>query len=204
MAHVVFTGGARSGKSVAATRLAAARERDGHQVTVVVFGRVDESDPEFAERVRRHREERQASWVTREIEFASGLEAVLEAEGVIVIDCVGTLLGLVMEEEYDAHGAGTLESAPASALPSRYERAVGSRFDLLIDAIVRRPGDTIVVTNEVGEGLVPSWATGRLFRDLMGLANRRLVGSADAAYLCVTGRLIDLSRLPAQVHWPED
>lgn len=208
MALVVFTGGARSGKSSAAAMLARSRELDGAAVCAVVFGRVSDSDPEFAERVRRHREDRPASWVTCEVCSAGELREAIAGDRVVVLDCIGTMLGLVMEEEYGADagdiGGEALAAAPADVLPNGYETRVERRFMDLVDALLGRGGDTVVVTNEVGDGLVPSYATGRLFRDLMGQANRMLVASADAAYVCVAGRLVDLSALPCEARWPED
>ena len=70
--------------------------------------------------------------------------------------------------------------------------------------LVSRRGDTVVVTNEVGGGVVPAYALGRVFRDVLGRANRALVDGADAAYLCVAGRLVDLHARPTQAIWPED
>ena len=63
--------------------------------------------------------------------------------------------------------------------------------------------DTIVVTNEVGDGVVPSHTSGRLFRDLLGRCNRRLIDVADAAYLVVAGRLVPLDALTRDAAWPE-
>ncbi len=60
------------------------------------------------------------------------------------------------------------------------------------------------MTNEVGDGLVPAYASGRLFRDVLGRANRMLVSRADRSYLTVCGRLVDLSALSASPAWPED
>ena len=70
--------------------------------------------------------------------------------------------------------------------------------------MIAREGDTIVVSNEVGDGLVPAYATGRLFRDLLGRANRRLIDAADSAWLVVAGRLVDLGALGHDAAWPED
>ena len=57
--------------------------------------------------------------------------------------------------------------------------------DHVVAWLVSRRGDTMVVTNEVGDGVVPAYARGRVFRDVLGRANRALVDGADAAYLCV-------------------
>jgi adenosylcobinamide kinase/adenosylcobinamide-phosphate guanylyltransferase len=74
--------------------------------------------------------------------------------------------------------------------------------DAVVDWLVARSGDTVIVTNEVGSGLVPVYPDGRLFRDVLGRANRLLVDRADAAYLAVSGRLFDLTTLPHDAAWP--
>jgi adenosylcobinamide kinase / adenosylcobinamide-phosphate guanylyltransferase len=202
MALVVVTGGARSGKSTAAQRMAESRVRDGSQVTVAVFGREDGSDPEFSHRVRSHRAARPAEFETLEIAEPLAWTEHVHADSLLLVDCLGTLLGLVMEDAF-GQGQGSLGDAQADSLPAGYEAVVEERFSATLDALLLRTGDTIVVTNEVGDGVVPSWASGRLFRDVLGRANRRLVAQADAAYLCVAGRLVDLSVLPDTARWPE-
>lgn len=208
MALVVFTGGARSGKSMAASRLAAQRELDGGRVCVAVFGRERESDPEFGMRIERHRADRPAAWTTLEVAASDRWIERVPDDAVLVTDCLGTLLGLIMEERWPAapsadDGAGLLVAA-ADVLPNGYESTVRQHFDSAVGALIAREGDTIVVTNEVGDGIVPAYATGRLFRDLLGRANRAFVSAADSAYLCVAGRLIDLGSLARDARWPED
>ncbi len=204
MALVVFTGGARSGKSSAAQRLAEQRFARGRRVQVVVFGRDDGTDAEFSERVARHREVRPGGFETIESDTSTGWLRDLDADSVVLVDCVGTLLGLAMEEAWPASSATELADAAADALPAGYAERVQERFRGAVDGLVARGGDAIVVTNEVGDGLVPPYAAGRLFRDELGRANRRLVAAADAAYLCVAGRLVPLSGLPLDATWPED
>jgi adenosylcobinamide kinase/adenosylcobinamide-phosphate guanylyltransferase len=96
---------------------------------------------------------------------------------------------------------GTDENAPADPA---YAAEVERRVDAVVDALCRAKGPTIVVTNEVGQGVVSQWASARLFRDVMGRANARLVGASDTAYLCVAGRALDIGHLPTSVSWPED
>jgi len=203
MALVVFTGGARSGKSGAAQALAQTRAIEGHSVTVAVFGR-DSVDAEFLERVRRHRADRPAEWMTLEVATCDTWRGDVPEDSLLVVDCLGTLLGLCMDEAFDARCAGTLQDADAATMPDGFEEAVTGALDRTIDWLVNRRGDSIVVTNEVGSGIVPEYASGRVFRDVLGRANRRIVDSADAAYVCVAGRLIDLSSLRRDARWPED
>jgi len=205
VALVVFTGGARSGKSTAAEKLALALVADGRSVTVIVFGRAVETDAEFAARIARHRDDRPAAFATIEASDALGWRDSVSADDVVLLDCLGTLLGRAMEEAWEnGEQSVALLDAAADTLPDGYEAAVSRRLDEAVAWLCARAGDTIVVTNEVGDGVVPGWATGRLFRDLLGRANRRLVESADAAYLAVAGRLVDIGSLSPDAHWPQD
>lgn len=200
MTLVVITGGVRSGKSLAAQGLAASRVSDTRPVYVAAFARTSK-DTELADRVSRHREDRDPRFVTVEAVDSTDWLARVPAEALLLVDCVGTLLGRVMEESWPEAGT-TLGDAPADSLPAGYAEQVVSDFDTVLDSIVGREGDTIAVTNQVGDGVVPAWASARLFADVLGRANRRLVQEADSAYLCVCGRLIDLSSLPQTARWP--
>lgn len=204
MALVVLTGGARSGKSSAAERLAASRAADGRRVTVVVFGRDDDADPEFADRIARHVADRPSAFETIEAGDSSAWRSEVDGDALLLLDCLGTLLGRVMEEQWERLESIRLLDAPADVLPAGYEFAVTAALDEVVRWLAARHGDTIVVTNEVGDGVVPAFATGRLFRDALGRANRLLIDRADAAYLAVAGRLVGLSDLPRDASWPRD
>lgn len=213
MSLVVLTGGARSGKSAAALRLAERRALDCPTVAYAVFGRRD--DPEMSARIARHQAERPETFSTLEVELPEALTWLDELNGpdgleepgddpLLVVDCLGTLLGLVMERVWVDAAQTDLADAAADVVPTGVASELDARFDEIVDALVQRAGDTIVVTNEVGMGVVPQWASARLFRDVLGRANRRLIASADRAYLCVAGRLLDLSALQPDPRWPED
>lgn len=199
MSLVVITGGARSGKSAVASALA---EDRGGDVCVVVFGDAD-GDPEMAERIARHRAERPGHWTTLEHRGADPRLADTPEDALLLLDCLGSLVSRVMEAEWDgdAFGAGYGE---ADTVPAEYAAAVERRADAVVAALLARRGDTVVVTNEVGDGVVPAFALGRLFRDVLGRANRRLVGAADVAWLVVAGRCTELTSLPRIVRWPHD
>lgn len=206
MALAVITGGARSGKSSAAERLALSRQAHGTSVVVAVFGHsADGCDVEFAARIAKHQAHRPAGFATFEVDGSAGaLDAVADGT-LLVVDCLGTWLGRIMEDEWTRHSAEmAIAKADAEALPEGFEQAVAGTFDRVVDSLITRAEDTIVVTNEVGDGIVPAYATGRLFRDLLGGGNRRLIDVADAAYLAVGGRLLELTALPREARWPED
>lgn len=202
MALVVISGGARSGKSAAAERLAEQRLADGSRVTVAVFGRAD--DDEMAARIGRHREERHPGFETLEaVDAVTWTERVPEGS-LLVVDCLGTLLGLAMETAWEQVAGESFGEADRDSLPSGYADACRDAFAPAVEWIAGRRSDTIVVTNEVGLGIVPDWASARLFRDELGRANRLLADAADAAYLAIAGRLLALGPLPRDARWPED
>ena len=95
-----------------------------------------------------------------------------------------------------------IEQYVANGAPVPPEAAVAARVDPLLTLLLVRRGDTIVVTNETGWGVVPAWPSARIFRDELGRANRRLTAAADAAYLVVDGRCLDLKKLPHRPAWP--
>jgi adenosylcobinamide kinase / adenosylcobinamide-phosphate guanylyltransferase len=206
MALVVITGGARSGKSRAAERLARRRQQAGARVVVAVFGHAaGGDDAEFAQRIARHQADRPEGFETMEPGPQDDWWSDVADDALLVVDCLGTYLGRVMEDVWaQTASEEVLRDADAATLPSGFEESCGERFAHATQGLVGRRGDTIVVTNEVGEGIVPNHASGRLFRDLLGQANRALVGKADGAYLAVAGRLLDLAELPTQAAWPED
>lgn len=198
MALVVITGGARSGKSAVAALLA---EQRGGDVCVVAFG--EAGDPEMEERIARHRAERPAHWTTLE-PAADELPMDDVPEGaLLLLDCLGTLAARIMESEWADRGADTAYGE-ADTVPPAYAAAVEGRMDAVVESLRLRGGDTLVVTNEVGDGVVPPFALGRLFRDVLGRANRRLMGAADAGWLVVAGRCMELTTLPGAVRWRHD
>jgi adenosyl cobinamide kinase/adenosyl cobinamide phosphate guanylyltransferase len=205
---IVLTGGARSGKSALAEQLAASRAAAGRPVTVAVFGHVASGDVEFAERLDRHRASRPAAFDVIEADDSRTWTAEVPADAVLIVDCLGTLLGLAMEEAWAAasgtSGRDGLAQADAGELPEGVARATEDGLAQTVAWLLARAGDTVVVTNEVGDGLVPAYAAGRLFRDALGRANRALILGADCAYLVVAGRALDLYALPQEVRWPDD
>jgi adenosylcobinamide kinase / adenosylcobinamide-phosphate guanylyltransferase len=203
MALVVFTGGARSGKSSAAQALARRRAMDGQPVAAVVFGMVSE-DPEMGERAARHQSERPAGFELLEAQDSRSWLGQAGEGSLLLIDCLGTLVGMVMSEEWPSAAAGHELVDAGSDLPLGYAESVESKVGELVRALSDRSGDTIVVTNEVGGGVVPAYGSGRLFRDVLGRANRALVSRADRSYLVVCGRLVELGGLSTSPAWPED
>ena len=166
----VLTGGARSGKSTAAVRLA---ERSGAPVTFIATATAD--DDEMTARIRRHQQERPAGWATLEEPVALDRAlSTVDADDTVIIDC----LALWVTNQLDAD-----------------DRDIWWRADELADALAARSGDSIVVTNEVGLGIVPVNEMARRFRDLLGAVNQRVATRADRTLLCVAGGVVPVSDL---------
>ncbi len=197
MALVVFTGGARCGKSRAAVSLALSREALGYSVSFVTFGD-REGGADALRAIEKARRERPESFNTIEARTdPKWLEKVPDND-LLLIDCLdGYLESLIMWHDslYEAAGDSIVDSG---------EAAIIKAFVELLSNLAARQGDTIVVTNEVGGGLDPIHDSARFFRDVLGIANRSLVEHADSAYLVVCGKLIDIKSLPNYAHWPED
>jgi adenosylcobinamide kinase/adenosylcobinamide-phosphate guanylyltransferase len=103
---------------------------------------------------------------------------------IVVLDCLTLWVAGMMEaENVRTTAGGDLPSSEAD----RIEKAVEVRVSDLLAAYDGQPASLVVVSNEVGAGLVPSFPSGRLFRDLLGLANQRLAAQADTVYYLVAG-----------------
>ncbi len=172
MPLVVLLGGARSGKSALALRLAARHE------PVVFLATGEGRDEEMAARIGRHRAERPPGWETVE-EPLRLREAVgrVPPASCLVVDCLSLWVANLLEHEPpEAIEAEAVATATAAAA---------------------RSGTTIAVSNEVGLGLVPGTALGRSYRDVLGRVNAAWVERAERSYLVVAGRALPLGELDA-------
>jgi len=201
---ILVTGGARSGKSTFAERLAAQlAEPLGGRVTYLATS--ETNDVEMAARVAAHRAARPAAWTTVECPLEAPA-AVREhaGAGVFLLDCVTFWVTNLLF----AGGAFGGSAPPAQGfnydkdlLPADEERAAAARVsahvaDLL--AALHETGSTLVaVTNEVGLGVVPEYPLARLYRDQLGWANQRLAATAERVYFLVAGFPLDVTALAA-------
>ena len=174
--RVLVTGGARSGKSRHAVQLLD-RAVD---VTFIAPGRpADElDDPDWAKRVDHHRTHRPAGW--RTVESPEVASALRDAPGPVLVDCLGTWLTAIVDDL----GLWDTPSDQARA-------AVDERTDALCAALTTRD-DVVLVTNEVGSGVVPPFRSGGVFRDLLGALNQTVAESCDEVHLVVCGRVLAL------------
>lgn len=176
MSCLLVTGGARSGKSAYAQRLG---EASGERVLFVATALA--GDAEMARRIEGHRAGRPRYWRTLEApeEVARRIAEDVGESGLVIVDCITLLVSnLIMRHTDDA-------GEPADAAAA--ERDVIREAEELLECARRVSADFIVVTNEVGLGIVPANAVSRLYRDLLGKANQRLAGAADEVILMVSG-----------------
>ena len=169
----LVTGGARAGKSTFALSLV---PREG-PVTFIATAR--ESDDEMRERIRRHRAERPLGWTTTEapIEVPAAI-ATAPRDAVLIVDC----LTLWVSNLLLAEGG---EGADRSWSPDE-------RTDALLAALRARIRPVVVVTNEVGLGVVPPTTLARVYRDALGRVNQRVASIARRVVLMVAGLPLEL------------
>lgn len=173
-------GGVRSGKSDFAQSLAHALADDD----VMFVATAEDGDAEMHRRIERHRRDRPAAWQTLEApqDVAAAIESCREIPAVVLLDCLTLLVSNLVCAAADA-----LDSPGAI---DRLERAVCDEVAALASIANRRRTHVIVVSGEVGQGLVPESKLGRVFRDLLGMANRMCSREATATYLLVAGHAL--------------
>ena len=176
-------GGARSGKSTYAEKLAL---QQGDSVTYIATAQA--LDDEMAARIANHRRSRPGGWQTREIPFGVGqaLSARPPERGIVLLDCLTLLVSNLLMQIADPEGKVAEQAATS---------LVESEVSGLLEAIRGLPVEWIVVSNEVGLGLVPPYPLGRVYRDLLGRANQRLASKADRVIFMIAGIPMQLSPL---------
>lgn len=178
---LLVLGGARSGKSAYAQQLA--QELGGSRVLFVATAQA--WDEEMAQRIIRHQQERPAAWRTLEAPHQVGQAIALELDNapVVLVDCLTLLVSNTLLRLSES-----LDSAAAAA-------AVQAELTALLQTCQAHDATYIVVSNEVGLGLVPDNPLGRLYRDLLGQANQRLARHAEAVYFMVAGLPVEVKTL---------
>ena len=170
MKIVLVTGGARAGKSRWAEGEAARLAGEG----VTYVATAEARDDEMTRRIATHRAERPPGWTTIEEPLDVGRAVAGASTDVILVDCLTLWVSNLMLDE----------GPPGSAIPeTRVHTAVAS----LLEVAAAREGTLLVVTNEVGLGVVPDNELARAYRDLLGWANARVAARADRVLLMVAG-----------------
>ena len=162
MSRTLILGGARSGKSRYALELGESLSKD--RVFIATAQGFDEG---MRERIARHRSDRGSSWRTVEelVEVWGVIESECREGRVVVLDCLTLWLNNLM----------------------LFERDVESDIERLVSCLESMKGDVILVSNEIGLGLVPDTELGREFRDLHGRMNQRVAAVCDRVLFMVAG-----------------
>jgi adenosylcobinamide kinase/adenosylcobinamide-phosphate guanylyltransferase len=142
-------------------------------------------DEDMTQRIARHRQERPATWHTLETprQVGQAITLHLHDTAVVLVDCLTLLV------------SNTLLHCGASPDPAAAEAAVQEEVVALVQTCQTTAATCIVVSNEVGFGLVPDNPLGRLYRDLLGRANQALAARAEAVYFMVAGLPVDVKAL---------
>jgi adenosylcobinamide kinase/adenosylcobinamide-phosphate guanylyltransferase len=174
---VLILGGARSGKSSFAQHLA---KTVGDNVLFVATA--EAGDDEMTKRIARHKASRPATWrsIEEPLELASVLKTETVSADVVIVDCLTLWLNNLLLREGDVS-----------------EEEVLGQVDTLIDVYEKGAASYILVSGEVGLGLVPPYPLGRTYRDIMGWMNQKLARRADKVFLMLAGIPLELKSLGA-------
>lgn len=155
-------GGVRSGKSRFAQKLA---EKESSVAFVATAKAVDE---EMRNKIRRHQQERPKQWRTVEepLDLARVFDECAQQFKILLVDCLTLFVANVLEADPEM---------------------VNARIDGLVEALRHVPTSVVLVSNEVGSGVVPPYPSGRQFRDLLGEVNQKVASVADKVVLMVAG-----------------
>lgn len=181
---VLVLGGVRSGKSRFGQDLAGRLGGDN----VLFVATAQSFDDEMTLRIERHRQDRPAGWKTLEQPLAVGEAIVSQAEpgAVILLDCLTLLVSNILLRDH----------ADFSAAEAEVRAEVAS----LIAAVDQIGATLVVVSGEVGMGVVPESSLGRQFRDLLGWANQSLASHATATYWMVAGLPVNVTKISSSVY----
>ena len=169
---ILITGGARSGKSSFAESLA---QKMGENITYIATAQA--LDEEMRERIVEHRKRRPKNWQTVEetVQVDRVIEEVDTQTEVIIIDCMALLISNLISDFSEKSSKDIFASK------------VQEKIEHIIKASLKYQATVIIVSNEVGSGLVPTNPTGRFYRDILGRANQSIARNADLVYLLVAG-----------------
>lgn len=174
---ILVTGGARSGKSLFAENLL--KEVEGNILYIATAIPFDE---EMKLRVKKHKLQRPENWDTFEAyqDLGKSLLTVEKEYVGILIDCLTILVSNLLLEE------NIYEEIKGSEI-EKIEIKILREVSALVEAVQKIKGKTVIVTNELGSGIVPENKLARIFRDIAGKANQLVAQSADEVYLAVSG-----------------
>jgi len=166
---IFITGGARSGKSTYAQQMASEMSNN-----VLFIATAEPLDDEMRDRIQNHRLSRPEHWQTVELprNLAEGLKSIPVIPRIAIIDCITLLVSNLIQQD-----------KPANEL----EKIAVSEISGLIESINTTSSVFIIVSNEVGLGLVPDNRMARNYRDILGKVNQLIAQSADEVYFMISG-----------------
>ena len=173
---ILIVGGARSGKSALAERLA----RQGDKTLFVATA--EALDTDMAARIAAHRRNRPSGWTTLEepLDLNAAIPPALSGHDTCLLDCLTLWVSNLLI---------SLERSPNA------EAEILSAVKRLMDVCERSSATWIVVSNEVGLGVIPASPLGRAYRDILGRVNQAVASRADRVYLTVAGYALDVKTL---------
>ncbi|KDR96507.1 adenosylcobinamide kinase /adenosylcobinamide-phosphate guanylyltransferase [Peptoclostridium litorale DSM 5388] len=176
---IMVTGGARSGKSRLAEKIAADAAGDvAYVATAIAF------DDGMKDRIKKHRNSRPSSWKTYEI--YKGFESIKEdiergGASTVLLDCITVMVTNIMLETGVDFDSCSMEEV------DNLEAEIFKEVNSMLDVLSAGERDAVIVTNEVGMGLVPSYRLGSIFRDIAGRVNQHIAAMADEVHVCFSG-----------------
>ncbi len=179
MSIVMITGGARSGKSALAEKMCRQTgKKTGFIATAVI------TDDDMRERIQRHKAGRPKDWITFEMysrfDMLEKNEFFTECE-VFLLDCVTVMITNLMMDSglrFDTCGLDEVQIL---------EDSITREVDNLIEIMKKNGKKLYIVTNEVGQGIVPAYRMGSIFRDISGRINAHIASRADEVYCTISG-----------------
>ena len=175
---ILVTGGARSGKSSFAEETVR-----GLGDNILYIATATAFDDEMKERIRRHRLQRPSNWETLEAyrDFERTLPGMMKGRDAVLLDCVTVMVSNIMLQN-----AMDWEKLSVEDI-NEVELEVVQQMGMLLSIVKEADIPFILVTNELGMGVVPPYVLGRAIRDIAGRVNQQLARAADEVYLCVSG-----------------
>jgi adenosylcobinamide kinase / adenosylcobinamide-phosphate guanylyltransferase len=175
---VLITGGARSGKSTYAEELAKSfGQKVMYIATSIAF------DDEMKDRIKKHKDRRPSSWNTyegyRDLKLVYKTKETFE---VILLDCITVMISNLIYD-YIGEEVDNLKEEDINEI----EKSIMMELSNFIDEAALNRQTVIIVTNELGCGIVPEYKLGRIFRDIAGRANQYIASRAEEVYLTVCG-----------------
>lgn len=174
---IFILGGARSGKSIFADRLA----KTFNKKVVYIATFPEDGDEEMLERIKEHKKMRPKEWKTHEIEKADDiiLNVRKTKNSIILIECLTILISNLLFKSHEKYTEETEESAI-------------NKIEKLITSIKNSDNTTIIVSNEVGQGVVPMNKLARRYRDILGKANQLMAKNANEFYVMFAGIPVEI------------